>query len=300
VLDVRGEAALIDAVRACWRSAFDPRVTSYAGAQPPRLAVLVQPMVAATAAGIAFTDDPVTGERNCVVIDAVAGIGERLGSGAETPDRWVVRGDDVHQQQAAAEAAIDERRVRSVADLARRVEAELGGPQDIEWALIDDEVILLQARPITALPVEPVPLPIEVPPGYWTRETSHAPLPWLPFTEAFTDTMNAATRRMTAEFGLLFDGPEVRKIGGWDYIRLVPVGGREPPPLPGWLIPLVFRLVPALRRRIRQSVAAMRADVPGRLLQQWSKEWQPDFTARIRELRERRLGALPMRPWTAT
>jgi phosphohistidine swiveling domain-containing protein len=291
VLDVRGEAALIDAVRACWRSAFDPRVTTYAGAQPPRLAVLVQPMVAATAAGISFTADPVTGERNCVVIDAVAGIGERLGSGAATPDRWVVRGDYVHQQ-SAAEAAIDERRARSVADLARRVEAELGGPQDIEWALVDDEVILLQARPITALPVEPVPIPIEVPPGHWTRETSHAPLPWLPFTEAFTDTMNAATRRMAAEFGLLVDGPEVRKIGGWEYIRIAPVGGREPPPLPGWLVPLVFRLVPALRRRIRESVAAMRADVPGRLLQQWSQEWQPDFTARIRELRERRLRAL--------
>ena len=86
VLDVRGEAALIDAVRACWRSAFDPQVTSYARAQPPRLAVLIQPMVAATAAGVAFTADPVTGERDCVVIDAVAGIGERLASGAATPD----------------------------------------------------------------------------------------------------------------------------------------------------------------------------------------------------------------------
>jgi rifampicin phosphotransferase len=231
VLDVRGEAALIDAVRACWRSAFDARVSSYAGAKPPRLAVLVQPMVAATAAGIAFTADPVTGERNCVVINALAGIGERLASGAATPDRWVVRGDDVHQQ-SAAEAAIDERRARSVADLARRVEAELGGSQDIEWALVDDEVVLLQARPITALPVPPVPIPIEVPPGYWTRETSHAPLPWLPFTKAFTDTMNAATRRMAAEFGLLVDGPEFRKIGGWEYMRIVPVGGREPPPLP--------------------------------------------------------------------
>jgi len=291
VLDVRGEGALIDAVHACWHSAFDVRVTSYAGAQPPRLAVLVQPMVAATAAGVAFTADPVTGERNCIVIDAVAGIGERVASGSATPDRWFVRGDAVHHD-SVAEAAIDEPSARLVADLARRVEAELGGPQDIEWALVEDEIILLQARPITALPVEPVPIPVEVASGHWTRETSHAPLPWRPFTEAFTAAMNAATRRMAAEFGLLFDGPEFRKIGGWEYMRIAPVGGREPPPLPGWLVPLAFRLVPALRRRIRQSVAVRRADVPGRLLQQWSKEWQPDFTARIRELRERRLGAL--------
>jgi phosphohistidine swiveling domain-containing protein len=291
VLDVRGESALIDAVRACWRSASDARVTSYAGAQPPRLAVLVQPMVAATAAGVAFTADPVTGERDCIVIDAVAGLGERLASGAATPDRWVVRGEVLHQP-SAAEAAIDEQRARSVAELARRVEAELDGPQDIEWAIVDTEVILLQARPITALPVEPVPIPVEVPPGYWTRETSHAPLPWRPFTEAFTATINAGTRRMAAEYGLLIDGPEFRKIGGWEYMRVVPLGGREPPPLPGWLVPLTFRLVPALRRRIRESVAAMRADVPGRLLQQWSREWQREFTARIRELHERPLPTL--------
>jgi rifampicin phosphotransferase len=109
VLDVRGGAALVEAVRACWRSAFDAQVTSYAPAQPPRLAVLVQPMVVATAAGVAFTADPVTGERGCVVIDAVAGIGDRLASGAATPDRWIVRGDAIHQD-STAEAAMDESR----------------------------------------------------------------------------------------------------------------------------------------------------------------------------------------------
>jgi phosphohistidine swiveling domain-containing protein len=275
VLDVRGEAALIDAVRACWRSAFDARVTSYAGVQAPRLAVLIQPMVAATSAGVAFTADPVTGERDCVVIDATVGIGERLASGAATPERWVVRRDVIHQD-STAEAAMDESRARLVADLARRVEAEFGAPQDIEWALVDTEVVLLQARPITALPPEPVPIPVEVPAGYWTRETSHAPLPWRPFTEALTDTLNAAIRGPSTEFGLLFDGAQFRNIGGWEYIHIVPLGGDEP----------------ALRRRIGQSVAAMRADVPRRLLRRWSQKWRPDFTARIRSLREHRLAEL--------
>ena len=187
-----------------------------------------------------------TGERGCVVIDAIAGIGERLASGAATPDRWVVRGDAIHQN-STAEAAIDESRARLVADLAREVEADLGPPQDIEWALVDTEVVLLQARPITSLPVEPVPIPVDVPAGYWTRETSHAPLPWRPFTEALTDTVNAAMRGPSTELGLLFDGAEFRTIGGWEYIGIVPLGGGEP----------------ALRRQIGQSVAAMRADVPG-------------------------------------
>jgi rifampicin phosphotransferase len=291
VLNVRGNAALVKAVGECRASAFNARVTSYAGSEPPRLAVLVQPMVAAEAAGVAFTADPVTGERGCVVIDAVVGIGERLVSGAVTPDRWVIRGDEY--QHSAEEQAIDVRHARSIADLARRVEAELGGPQDIEWALVDDEVILLQARPVTALPIQPVPIPIHAPPGYWTREASHAPLPVSPFSAAaLLDPLNNSIRQGFAEMGLLLDGLEARMIGGWEYMRVVPLGGREPPRLPGWLAPAMFRLVPALRRRIHDSVAAMQADVPGALVQRWWREWRPDFNARIQTLRERRLAAL--------
>jgi rifampicin phosphotransferase len=291
VLDVRGHDALLDAVGVCWSSAFDARVTSYAGARPPRLAVLVQPMVAASAAGVAFTADPVTGERGCVVIDAVTGTCERLASGAATPDRWVVRGDEVHQW-SAQEGALDENQARAVADVARRVEAELGGPQDIEWALAGGKVILLQARPVTALPAEPVPVPVEVPAGYWTREASHVPLPWRPFSRAYADLRNEAMRRMATELGLLFDGIEFQQIGGWEYMRVVPPGGKQPPPLPGWLVPVAFRLVPALRRRIQESVAAVRSDMPGRLVRRWSAEWQPDFDARIRTLRGHSPGTL--------
>jgi rifampicin phosphotransferase len=293
VLNVRGDTALLDAVRECWNSAFNARVTSYAGSESPRLAVLVQPMVAATAAGVAFTADPVTGERGCVVIDATTGIGDRLASGAVRPDRWIVRGEEAHHPSTAEQAAISEQGARSVADLARRVEAELGGPQDIEWALVKDELILLQARPITALPIQPVPIPVTVPPGYWEREASHLPLPLSPFSEgALIESLNRALRRMCAELGLLLDAVQARNIGGWFYVGVVPLGGKEPPRLPGWLVPVTFKLAPPLRRRIRDSVEAMRADVPGALLQRWSREWRPDFVARIRVLRERQLPTL--------
>jgi pyruvate,water dikinase len=112
VLDVRGDDALLEAVRTCWNSALEDRVTSYAGGRTVQLAVLVQPMVPATAAGVAFTADPVTGERGCVLIDAVVGTGERLASGAATPDRWVVRDGDVHPR-SAPKAALEERHVRA-------------------------------------------------------------------------------------------------------------------------------------------------------------------------------------------
>ena len=74
--------------------------------------------------------------------------------------------------------------------------------------------------------------------------------------------------------------------------RIVPLGGKEPPPLPGWLAPVMFKLVPALRSRIRDSVEAMRADVAGALVRRWSGEWRPDLVVRIRTLRERQLSDL--------
>ncbi len=155
VLDVRGADALVDGVRQCWASAFSDRATAYRASrdQPAAaMAVLVQRLVEAESAGVAFTANPVTGDRTEVVISAVRGLGERLVSGQASPDEWSVRGSDA-VCLAASEDAMDEADARAVAELARRVEAHLGGvPQDIEWALAGGQLFLLQARPITALP----------------------------------------------------------------------------------------------------------------------------------------------------
>ncbi len=292
VLDVTGDDRLLDAVRQCWASAFGELVRSYGAKREgdaPRMAVLVQPMIPARAAGVAFTADPVTGERGAVVVEAVRGLGERLVSGEVSPEEWVVRGNSASRRTAAAEEAIDADVARAVAALARRVEQHLGGPQDVEWALSGGEVVLLQARPITALPerqVDPVPLPVEPPSGYWTREASHAPVPWTPFNRAVLRPRASGIRSMCEQLGLLFETIDFRDIGGWEYIRIVPIGGKDRPAPPAPLVPLLFRLVPPLRRRIKACVAAMRADMTGQMVGRWYREWQPEFADRIAELRE--------------
>jgi pyruvate,water dikinase len=298
VLDVRGEAALREAVRRCWASARAPQVTEYAGkVAAGGLAVLVQPMVAAVAAGVAFTADPVTGDRGVIVIDAVRGLGDQLVSGAVTPDHWEVRAQPRRLPAATGAApTIDATMAGAIAALARRVERLLGVPQDVEWALCDDgTLVVLQARPVTTLPDEPVRpilLPVELPEGYWVREASHSPLPWTPFTHAVFEPRNRGIRQMCTELGLLLDTVELRNIGGWEYLRIVPLGGKEPPRLPGWATSLAFRIMPALRRRIRSSVAAMRGDVPGTLIRRWTQQWQPELAARIAQLREVDLASL--------
>jgi rifampicin phosphotransferase len=174
VLDVRGEAAIEDAVVKCWRSARDTRVAAYrtqtAGATTPAaaMAVLVQRLVRAKAAGVAFTADPLTGERGETIVSAVPGGGERLVAGQANADEWVVQ-DTRATCRAAPHAVLDPSEAVGVAELARRVEAELRRPVDIEWALDQDGLLwLLQARPITALPDSSVGW--DPPgPGGWSR-----------------------------------------------------------------------------------------------------------------------------------
>lgn len=172
-LNVSGPDALLSAVRACWASLWAPRAVAYRqqrgwdadpagemdGAPPLALAVVVQVMVQAEAAGVAFTANPLTGDRTEATISAVRGLGEQLVSGEGVADEWIVRGvgaDMMTTRRGEANGALTEKQALAVARLARRVEERFGAPQDIEWARgVDGTVYLLQARPMTALP-EPV------------------------------------------------------------------------------------------------------------------------------------------------
>jgi rifampicin phosphotransferase len=287
LLGVRGQADLVRAVSHCWSSAFSERVAAYRsgglnGAVAP-LAVLVQLLVAPDAAGVAFTVNPVTGGRDEVVVSAVRGLGERLASGVAQPDEWVVR-DGRALPRHSPEDAIRPSHALLIADAARRIEAFFEEPQDIEWALAADELFVLQARPVTALPppVEPVPLAVQVPPGYWEREATHFPRPLTPMAaDLMLELQNPAFSEMFAAYGLLLERIEMREIGGWVYARAVPLGGKDrraPPPPLMWLL---ARTVPQLRNRIGACRQAIRSDRHGRDIDRWCDEWQPDLAARI-------------------
>lgn len=118
---------------------------------PAKPTVLVQCMVAARHAGVAFSADPVTGRRGVVVISAVAGTGEKLVSGEVDGETWKLdRGDDVLETPEEPILTLDA--VREIAVLARRCEAACSKPQDIEWAVDHDgKLWLLQSRPVTTL-----------------------------------------------------------------------------------------------------------------------------------------------------
>jgi hypothetical protein len=121
----------------------------------------------------------------------------------------------------------------------------------------------------------------EAPEGFWERDVSHSPKPLTPMLgSVFFAARNAALREMFATFGFLVETLEFREIGGWEYSRLVPLGGRDRGAPPPYLMPVLFRVLPALRRRIRACVAAVRDDAAGAMIDRWYTEWQPDLTAR--------------------
>ena len=108
----------------------------------------------------------------------------------------------------------------------------------------------------------PIPVRVIPPPGCWQRENGHYPLPLTPLSRR-VHRQTEWIRTACAEMGFVFDTVAFEDIGGWRYTRIVPIvdrGGPQPPP---WLLPLLFRVLPPMRRRAAVAVAAVRADLPG-------------------------------------
>jgi pyruvate,water dikinase len=291
VLGVQGFEELSNAIRRCWASAFSDRVSTYLAEKGElgrgSMAVLVQRLVFADAAGVAFSANPVTGNRDECIINAVKGLGESLVSGQSTPDEWVVNGNDA-ESLTLPENAITRVQALELADMAKQAESHFGEPQDIEWAIKDGKMYMLQSRPITALPdhLKPVPVPIEPPSGYWTRESEHFPEPLSPMLRTtLLPRHEKAIYDIMEEYSILIDGVQFREIGGWLYTRVVPLGGKELPPPPKWLqpiiMPLLIRLIPSMRKRVNGLVDIYRSDLPAKNIDIWYNEWKPNNIEQI-------------------
>lgn len=112
-------------------------------------AVLVQRMVPAAAAGVAFSADPVRGRRDRAVISATQGLGDKLVDGSVDGETWEILTGGAVGLTPEGEAVLTEVQAREIAELAARAEAYFGAPQDIEWAIEGGRLYLLQSRPIT-------------------------------------------------------------------------------------------------------------------------------------------------------
>ena len=187
-LNVTGADAVVAAVKNCWASLWTAQAISYRhqngiDQDSVAMAVVVQIMVPSDVSGILFTANPATGERNEIIINASFGLGEAVVSGQVTPDTYVV--DKANQtvketmigpkeqkiisdgeqgvRMEDVSASVRDRSSLSDDMLTELIETVLkietlyhGQPQDIEWAFSKGKLHLLQSRPITNLPVQPI------------------------------------------------------------------------------------------------------------------------------------------------
>ena len=188
-LNIEGGVNVVEAVQRCWASLFEARAIFYReqagwGHLDVDLAVPVQRMVQSESSGVMFTVDPITNDRNRVVIEAAFGLGEAVVGGLVSPDHYEVdkaanqilerqiftqdrrlvrspdgrldpeHGANVWQDLTEADgstAKLSDDQIIELSSIGKRIESHYGSPQDIEWGWADDQFYLLQTRPITTV-----------------------------------------------------------------------------------------------------------------------------------------------------
>ena len=180
-LNVLGEKELLEAVKNCWASLYKPRAIFYREQNgfdhfKVGLAAVVQKMVQSEVSGVMFTIDPVENDKSKIVIESVWGLGEFIVQGIVTPDHYEIdkKGFKLVKNQIAdqtkqlikvgkqtKEIAVSNRfrktqklpdeKIVELAKLGKKIEDHYGFPQDIEWALLDDKLEIVQSRPVTTI-----------------------------------------------------------------------------------------------------------------------------------------------------
>ena len=267
------------AIQRCLASGRSERVARYAGADAGRLAVIIQRMIEPVAAGVAFTADPVSGDRRTCVVAATRGDGERLVSGETIGDEWVVRGRRATPRRRP-ERALTSRQARHIADTARGIAARHGTPQDVEWAIDAGGALwILQARPMTALPPdvswEP---PVRGAFSRTFRFGEWIPEPVTPLFESWllTRMEDRLHEVHTAWVGQFAPRPYHVILNGWYFYSLNFL------PIPGGSL---GRSLPGIIRRAFRSprrVAAMIPPTARHAVALYEREWREDLLPRYR------------------
>jgi len=144
--------ALLDAIRLCWASLWEPGAQRYApdrAAESPAMAVLVQAQLPAEVSGVAFSLDPASGEAR-VVIEAYTGLGQALVGGEIQPMRYTVDRGMTPTFSGKGQGPLTPSQVQELARLVVALEEHFGGPRDVEWGLYDGLFYLLQSQSLTA------------------------------------------------------------------------------------------------------------------------------------------------------
>ena len=178
-LNVKGDAVLLQKIKEGWASLFDARAIFYRHEQhfdhiKVGIALVVQKMVESEKSGVMFTIDPVTNDKSKIVIEAIYGLGELIVQGEENPDHYEVKKSDftiLNKKSAqqikmlkkvgatdkevqlskkdGGKQKISDKQIIELAKWGEKLEKHYYFPQDIEWAIENDEIFIVQTRSVT-------------------------------------------------------------------------------------------------------------------------------------------------------
>ncbi|MBQ7486519.1 MAG: phosphoenolpyruvate synthase [Clostridia bacterium] len=258
---------LLEKIRACYASLWGTRAIHYRsasgyGERPVSLAVVIQQMIESESAGVLFTRNPADGTDH-ITINAAYGLGEAVVSGIVSPDEYICTRDGTAVKTIIGSKAskivyaetgtvtvpvssndrerpvLDDRSLRQLVNLGIRIEQHYGHPMDIEWAIRDGQVYILQARQITTLTdahnsrftdQDFASLPPVRPADGRMRENvlfnlEKLPKPYFPLDHDFGDTVGQQKQRLIGEAGILMN--EMTPIDD-DGISSFAFGGMRP------------------------------------------------------------------------
>src|SRR3989344_4253382 len=180
-LNIKGENHLLMKIRECWASLFTPRAIYYRNNQKfdhfkVGLAAVVQKMINGDSSGIAFSIDPITNNKSMMTIEAIFGLGEYIVQGKVTPDHYeidkktlsIVKKEIRTQKTALVKEKgrnkeiiltkthgdkekLTDDLIIKLAQMVKNIEKHYYFPQDIEWAMKDNQLYIVQSRPITTI-----------------------------------------------------------------------------------------------------------------------------------------------------
>lgn len=180
-LNIKGESNLLQAIKDCWASLFTPRAIFYRtenkiSHEKVKISVIVQKMIQSEVSGVMFSIDPVTNDKDRIIIEAVWGLGEMIVQGSVVPDRYLVQKDTfsilskeiseqkIYLTKRGSETKeypvpkvflnvqkITDKEIIELAKLADKLQKHYFFPQDIEWAREKGKLYIVQTRPVTTI-----------------------------------------------------------------------------------------------------------------------------------------------------
>jgi len=288
-LNISGASQVLEATKKCWASLWTARAIGYRarqgiGAEGVALAVVVQLLINAEAAGIMFTANPLNGNRDETVINAAWGLGEAVVGGAVTPDTltvnkltggliaretaeklvMTVRTETGTEEQPVPDSlkkvpVLSDEQAIALTKYGSDIEKLYGMPMDIEWTLADGEFSIVQARPITAMPEAPLDWPLPDPKGVYMR-TSIADLMPKALSPLFVTLGIPTLRKQMNPLAkrVIGGNPDLGPYYFTNINTYAYMNSKFPAKTWGWLL---FRMIPAYPGLIRGLVPFWRNEL---------------------------------------